>query len=108
MAQDIVGSKMSDAPNLDKQPRSNYGENGWNGPSSDCPGDHTESDLAREHRSATDDGQGVHDIVIQNGSRSGAWQEREVSATQYPTTFGMNGAKKVAPLGPAVNPPVKR
>lgn len=108
MAQDIVGSKMTPQPNL-KDDKSGYGQNGYGGASSDCPGEHTESDLAKEHRAATDDGQGVHDIVIGSGSRSGAWQEREVSATQYPTTPGMrNRSHEDAPIAPDKRPVFKR
>jgi hypothetical protein len=49
-----------------------YGQNGYQGPSSDLPGQHTTSDFLPQAEVPTDN-----------------WQTRNVSKEAYPTTFGM-------------------
>lgn len=58
--------------------RNNYGQNGYQGASSDTPGEHTTSGFlpAVKLPDAGDDG-----------------QTRNVKSDQYPTTFGMSGPK---------------
>lgn len=68
MTEIVVGSKIK-ADN-------GYGQNGFQGASSDLPGEHTTSGF-----------------VPQSHLPAEPWQTREVSKAQYPTAFGCPGAK---------------
>lgn len=61
-----------------------YGQNGFTGPSSDTPGEHTTSGFlpAVKLPAAGNDG-----------------QTRDVKSEQYPTTFGMSGPKASSKVG---------
>jgi hypothetical protein len=64
--------------------KNGYGQNGFQGPSSDTPGKHTASGfLPAVKLPAADD----------NG------QTRNVKSDQYPTTFGMTGPKASPKVG---------
>jgi hypothetical protein len=56
--------------------KNGYGQNGYQGASSDLPGQSTRMD--RDYGLAADPSAGAGD-----------WQTRKVSGEQYPTTFGM-------------------
>lgn len=64
----VVGSKY--------KAKNGYGQNGFQGPSSDCPGENTTSGF-----------------LPQSSVPADPWQTRKVSGAQYPTSFGCPGAK---------------
>lgn len=55
-----------------EKPENSYGQNGYQGPSSDLPGQHTTSDFLPQAEVPTDD-----------------WQTRSVSKEPYAPAFGM-------------------
>lgn len=63
--------------------KNRYGQNGYQGPSSDLPGQHTTSGFLPQARV--------------DGSK---WQTRDVKKDQYPTTHGMRNRS----LGPETIP----
>jgi hypothetical protein len=104
MAQDIVGSNMpdfaSDALKVPK-PKRGYGQNGFNGASSDLPGERTTSgflpdcdlsaaiaqDTPSDPSRQTLNGKGNPPTPRSKPTLSGP-QARKISANQYPTAFG--------------------
>lgn len=70
MAEDIVGSRVKS--------NNGYGQNGYQGASSDLPGQATR--MNRDYGLATDPVKNKADCD---------WQTRSVSKEAYPTTFGM-------------------
>jgi hypothetical protein len=75
---DILGSKL---------PANNgYGQNGFTGPSSDLPGQHTTSGFLPQSTVPTD-----------------KWQTREVSKEQLKSTFGMTGPAPSAKIAPYIH-----
>lgn len=74
MADEIVGSKMpSLASDALKATGEGYGQNAFDGASSDLPGKRTESGF----------------LKTCDGVPSGDWQTRKVSSEQYPTAHGL-------------------
>lgn len=74
----VVGSKMKS--------ENGYGQNGYQGPSSDTPGQHTTSGFLPKCEVVTGD-----------------WQTRKVSAEQYPTHPGMKSPGEPAKIPTATN-----
>lgn len=104
MAQNIVGSKMTDFPAeqlTPQKPKQGYGQNGFNGASSDLPGERTTSgflpdcdlsaaiaqDTPKDPSRQTLNGKGNPPTPRVKPTLSGP-QARTVKADQYPTTFG--------------------
>jgi hypothetical protein len=79
-----------------------YGENGpKNNVSRTNPGQVVESDLARNLRQSSDDGESVLDAIQSKGMRALGqdWQTRSVSDTPFKPAFGMK-----SPAAPATIP----
>jgi len=102
MGTDVVGSNFQDAAIMDSD-GDDYGLNGFDGASSDQPGQHTKSGflpdcnldaaraemgLATDARERTPNGMPQKRAVTKGGDVLGP-QTRRVSAAGYPTTFGM-------------------
>lgn len=86
MAQDIVGSKMP--------AKNGYGQNGFDGATSDVPGEpRTCSPLAADLKAASDDGEHVLDTVAARGVKMDlGFQLRDIGAKAPPIHPHMSGA----------------
>ena len=73
MATEIAASKLPTFPSEEKESRAGYGQNGYQGPSSDMPGEHTTSGFLPQ-------------AVVKIGD----WQTRTVSDKGYPIHPGMH------------------
>ena len=74
--------------------KQSYGENGpLNNASRTNPGQMVESDLARNLRESSDDGEGALDTIVKQGIHNDlSWQTREIAAKNVPTHPAMRPA----------------
>ena len=95
MAIDVVGSKQPTFPSQAKPDNSGYGENGFQGPSSDLPGKRTTSGFLPED-------EGIKGIIgdvkadMNDAYRAGRgnWQTRTISAEPITPHPGMKSPNK--------------
>ena len=73
MATEVIASKIPTFPSQEKESTAGYGENGYQGPSSDMPGEHTTSGFLPQ-------------ATIPGNEH----QTRKVSAESYPIHPGMH------------------
>lgn len=104
MAIDVVGSKQPQFPSEAKPDNSGYGQNGFQGPSSDLPGKRTTSGFLPEDA-------GIQAIIgdtkadMNDSYRAGRgdWQTRNVSDKQYAPSMGMKSPNKMTDKVPDTN-----
>jgi hypothetical protein len=77
----FIKSNESAAPDDDSKNKSLYGQNGYEGPSSDLPGERTTSGFLPELEPTKE--------VVANYRKDHDFQTRKVSAEQYPVAHGM-------------------
>jgi hypothetical protein len=101
MAVDVVGSRAPQFPSQAKPDNTGYGQNGFQGPSSDLPGKRTVSGFLPEDA-------GIQGIIgdtkadMNDSYRAGRgdWQTRTVSAAPYTPHSGMKSPNKAGETVP--------
>lgn len=104
MATDIVGSKQPTFPSDAKPDNAGYGQNGFQGASSDLPGKRTTSGFLPEDAGI----QGIigdtkSDLADNYRAGRGNWQTRTISAAPGTPSFGMKSPGKVTDKVPDAN-----
>lgn len=95
MATDIVGSKQPTFPSDAKPSNAGYGQNGFQGPSSDLPGQHTTSGfLPVDAGLAGIIGDEKADMNDSYRAGRGDWQTRTISAAPIAPHPGMKSPNK--------------
>lgn len=104
MAVDIVGSKQPQFASQAKPNNSGYGQNGFQGPSSDLPGDRTTSGFLPEDAGIKGIiGDAKSDLADNYRAGRGNWQTRTVSAQPITPSNTMHSPNKDADKVPTAN-----